>query len=220
MTNATPRCGPTDTPGDGTTRGLVRARLLQARVGAERAWADWCDETAQTLLTLPPAARLRELRALQDDLTAPAWYRVAESLLAAGADGASTAAVGPDPDRSASPIRGLPWDRRARSQVAHAAVHRPQAGRRSLAPAPASSGSPASGVTGVHYAGPCAVTARPEDAGAPPGAFRRPVLSVDAPPPPTSLTPSRDSEPDFLLGLLVLVGAVLGVYWLFSRGLT
>lgn len=62
------------------SRGEIRASVAAERERAYAEWRHWSDATANRLLTLPSDERIRQLREHQNDLTEPAWYKVAQSL--------------------------------------------------------------------------------------------------------------------------------------------
>lgn len=234
---ATAGAGDTAVPtGSRASRGLIRTRLLQARVRAESDWADWSDATAARLIDLPALARLRELYAHQADLTPTAWYRVAESLLPQDDRSLVPGSKPAEPAAPAEPVfesRGLPWDRRSRNRARPCAAPWAEAtGIRPARPGPLEqpAGPPAHPparlafpdrsrgaappprhgieVASPPHGGPARAAAKTGLSPAQPQDPNRP-----APPSP----PDQADTPDLLLGVLVLAGLLLGVYWLFSE---
>ncbi|WP_027289509.1 hypothetical protein [Rhodovibrio salinarum] len=61
----------------------LRARVERERERAYSEWQAWARETAEALVQLPQDERMRKLREHQEDLSEEAWYRVAQSLVAA-----------------------------------------------------------------------------------------------------------------------------------------
>ena len=209
------------------SRGMVRTRLLQARARAESDWAGWSDTTAARLIDLPPLARLRELRAHQADLTTSAWYRVAESLLRPD-DGSATpagaTAVVAAPAEPLRGARGLPWDRRARNRA------RPQtaswADTPEVRPARGDAPQPPSGLPVYpphrqEFPGSQTLAVPSRSHGVPARAASETEFDTARPPERDRAAPQQPRDqadtPDLMLGLLVLAGILLGIYWLFSE---
>lgn len=216
------------------SRGLIRTRLLQARTRAEDDWSSWSDSTAAQLVELPPLTRLRALHTHQADLTAAAWHRVAESLLRpeppprdalpshAEEPGLATA-------RSTGQPRGLPWDRRGRDRTRPRPALGPDMADAPIQPAPdrptradlSGTGLPVRGAPErrfVERARPAAeppmhatlLPSAPAAAAGAPGSADRAGPSPEPP-------PHDAAAPDLMLGVVVLAGLLLGLYWLFSE---
>lgn len=210
------------------SRGMIRTRLLQARARAESDWASWSDKTAADLIAKPPLTRLRELHAHQGDLTATAWYRVAESLINVDVPAAATprGAEAPMPltsDRRPSGPARLPWDRQVRRRSpAEPAGARPPA---RVAAEETFPGTPVrrddrGAALPDRAAGPPAVARDLRAAGLPARAAPPPAHAAQGSyprPAPALVQANQTDGPDLVIGALAIVGLLLCLYWLFSE---
>lgn len=214
------------------SRGEIRASVAAERERAYAEWRHWSDATANRLLTMPSEERIRQLREHQNDLTEPAWYKVAQSLATRDEEAGHVAEREHPADPG--PVRANGQGRLARdadyangypaaedAQGVNGRVHKPRG---------------SAGATGHDEAYPGAVSpvVEPSNASRSEPAQRgqtwwhtgseRPTAAAGAPSPPPRPQPEPAKRSrglaghlyDLLVGLITIGGVVAGLVWLFS----